>query len=490
MSERPTDWSALGYSSDPVPGDPALVRADGQHYLDIASKLGRISGTLGSLSTGATTGSSSVASLVEGAEQVRSDADRARGRYQAAGDALVGYAYVHDAAQQTTLRALYAARAAQRDEADAQALARSRDRLAREAASAGDDEQARLWTRRAEASRRDAADARAQVGVQRRIADQAVADWDRAARDAISKIDAATGADGLDDSWWDDWGAKALKILADVAEWVSTIAGVLALLVCWIPVIGQALAAALLLIAAISAAVAAVANVVLAATGERSWTEAVISIVGTVLACVGLKTAFVAGKAAFNAIMRTGTRMAAKNGVADGAGKLMMAALMRPGALKRIAAGKTLAGIRGRIGEESVNIISNVGKRGFKAINPVTKKMRNVFPDGVVNWFGTKIFGECKNMGWDNANKVLKVTPQLRTYVDLATGEDDGLLRVFINDQMEADALVGAFHSAITNKSKVILIKFEQVLGTKINAWVQATVGTGVKAPLLGGDAG
>ena len=74
MSERPTDWSALDYGSDPVPGDPA---------------------------------------------QVRADVDAARGRYQAAGDALVEYAHVHDAAQQTTLRALYAARSAKRDVADA-----------------------------------------------------------------------------------------------------------------------------------------------------------------------------------------------------------------------------------------------------------------------------------------------------------------------------------------------------------------------------------
>jgi len=96
-----------------VPGDPEQVRADGQHCQDVAGKLGRISGTLGALSTGATTGSRSVESLMEGARQVRADVDAARGRHQAAGDALVGYAHVHYA----TLRALYAARAAKRDQA-------------------------------------------------------------------------------------------------------------------------------------------------------------------------------------------------------------------------------------------------------------------------------------------------------------------------------------------------------------------------------------
>ena len=338
MSERPTDWSALDYGSDPVPGDPAQVRADGQHYLDTASAMGRISGTLGALSTGATTGSRSVESLMEGAGQVRADVDAARGRYQAAGDALVEYAHVHDAAQQTTLRALYAARAAKRDAADAQALARSRDRLARQAATAGDQEQAHVWTRRADASRQDAADAAEQVGAQRRIAEQAVADWDRAARAAVSKIDAATSADGLDDSWWDDWGAKALKVLADVAEWVSSIAGVLALLVCWIPIVGQALAATLLLISAISALVAAVANVVLAATGEQSWTAAIVSIIGTVLACVGLG----ALKGAFGTLKVAAGAWKTAGGVAGlGGTRAIGAATLKnfTSSLKNVAAG-------------------------------------------------------------------------------------------------------------------------------------------------------
>ena len=102
-----------------MPGDPALVRADGQHCLDTASAMGRISATLGAVGAGASTGSRSVESLMDGAQQVRQDVDAARGRYQAAGDALVEYAHVHDAAQQTTLRALYAARSAKRDVADA-----------------------------------------------------------------------------------------------------------------------------------------------------------------------------------------------------------------------------------------------------------------------------------------------------------------------------------------------------------------------------------
>ena len=114
---------------------------------------------------------------------------------------------------------------------------------------------------------------------------------DRAAQSSIDDIHAITQHDGLHDSWWDDWGKDLLSVITDVAGWVSSIAGVLALLVCWIPVIGQALAAVFLLVAGIAAVVNAIGNIVLASTGERSWTEAVISIAGAVLAVVGLGAA-------------------------------------------------------------------------------------------------------------------------------------------------------------------------------------------------------
>jgi hypothetical protein len=51
-----------------------------------------------------------------------------------------------------------------------------------------------------------------------------------------------------------------------------------------VPVLGQALLA----IAAIAGVSAAVANIVLVATGEQSWKEAIFSIVMSGLACVGL----------------------------------------------------------------------------------------------------------------------------------------------------------------------------------------------------------
>ena len=132
--------------------------------------------------------------------------------------------------------------------------------------------------------RANAAEEQDRVTAQKQVIDQAVSDRDQAAQTAMSQIEAITSSDGLNDSWWDDWGSKVVSWIADIAEVVAAIAGILALVLCWVPVVGQALLA----IAAIAGVVAAVANIALAATGEKSWTEAIISIVFAALGCVGL----------------------------------------------------------------------------------------------------------------------------------------------------------------------------------------------------------
>ena len=52
----------------------------------------------------------------------------------------------------------------------------------------------------------------------------------------------------------------------------------LAIVVAFIPIVGTALAGVLIVIAAVAAIVSALANITLAATGERSWAEAGIAI--------------------------------------------------------------------------------------------------------------------------------------------------------------------------------------------------------------------
>jgi hypothetical protein len=189
-----------------------------------------------------------------------------------------------DRAQAQSATALAAARTADSRRAEAERLAGVYKGRAREALSRQDVDGQRRWSRLERSKRQEAVDEAGRVGGQRRVVEAAVADRDRAARAAISRIEQVTSADGLDDSWWDRWGAAVVSLIARVAEVVACVAGVLALVLCWVPVLGQALLA----IAAIAGVVAALANVVLAATGERSWGEAIISIAFAALGCVGL----------------------------------------------------------------------------------------------------------------------------------------------------------------------------------------------------------
>src|SRR5690606_41998883 len=94
--------------------------------------------------------------------------------------------------------------------------------------------------------------------------------------------------------------------IADIADMVSTIAGVLAIVVAFIPVVGQALAGVLIVIAAVAAIVSAVANITLAATGERSWAEAGIAIAGGAVALIGLGRAAKPARGLSKTIARAG----------------------------------------------------------------------------------------------------------------------------------------------------------------------------------------
>lgn len=278
------DWSPVGLSADPVPGDPEIVRHGGEEYLEVAEAIARAQRTLAHIDLGSFVISEAVDAVRTTASEVAENIGRAHARYESTGDALVTYATTLSTSQTE-------ARAALRDAVDAVSVAeesRSAQRRYLRLARDTDDPQAALYyeqladERAVEVSLAETAraDARSRV-------EGAVTARDKAAETAIESIERTTRGDSLGDSWWDDWGKDVLTIVTDVAGWVATIAGVLAIAVCWIPVIGQALAGALLVVAGIAAIVNALGNITLAIDGERSWTEAGLSIVGAVLSFVG-----------------------------------------------------------------------------------------------------------------------------------------------------------------------------------------------------------
>ncbi|MFE7407733.1 polymorphic toxin-type HINT domain-containing protein [Isoptericola sp. NPDC057559] len=309
---RPSDWSPVGLDSDPTPGDPVLVLAGGQDYLEVAGSIDDAAGAMSRLDVAGTV-SQAVDALMETKEDTVSEIRRAHSRYQATGEALVDYARTLDRVQAETLAALEKARSA-RDAADS--AAGSRDRYQDLADQATDVEEKREYQQQADAAGGNADDANGQAAAARSDIEGSVADRDRAASDAVSRIEDITSGDDLNDSWWDDWGSKVVAAIADIADMISTIAGLLAIVVAFIPVVGTALAGVLIVVAAVAAIVSALANITLAATGERSWAEAGIAIAGAALSVIGLggaaKAATGLSKAAFKQGMKSGLKSGAK----------------------------------------------------------------------------------------------------------------------------------------------------------------------------------
>jgi hypothetical protein len=85
--------------------------------------------------------------------------------------------------------------------------------------------------------------------------------------------------DDLGDSWWDNWGAKVVQTIADVAGVVATVCGILSLVVGWIPIVGQALAAMLGAIALVASVISLVANLTLYLTGKGDLMSVVLDAI-------------------------------------------------------------------------------------------------------------------------------------------------------------------------------------------------------------------
>ena len=119
VSFRPSDWSAVGRTVDPTPGDPVVVADGARRYRQVADAINRCAQNLRALEAGASQ-AESVTALLESRDTIVDGVVKAENRYRVAADALDSYAQVLDRVQTDTLNALYAAKDAvtDRDEAN------------------------------------------------------------------------------------------------------------------------------------------------------------------------------------------------------------------------------------------------------------------------------------------------------------------------------------------------------------------------------------
>ncbi len=302
------------YPYNRLKGDPDLLASKARHYASIADAISRSVHALDSVADEDTMKSQSLEKIRETARKVKDDIAKAQDRYRVTADALSEYSGLLRTAQDDAVTAI----AEIEEKQGAANTARSTATRAEYAvAFAPETEAATAQTSATQAAdAADAADAALRSAHQKW--ENAKADKDRAAEAARGKINGVVngeGNKGLNDGWWDNWGATLFQILKTICD----IAGVLAIFLAWVPILGQIL----LVLAAIGAIITLVEAIVKVATGQGTWGDVILAAVGAVLTLFGGKIFAMAAKTFKASIivksgLKTSSSLRALQGVKSG----------------------------------------------------------------------------------------------------------------------------------------------------------------------------
>ncbi|MDD9153942.1 hypothetical protein PUY80_15330 [Plantibacter flavus] len=239
----------------PIPGDPGSIRTWATTYGGIADTIVEASSQLQSLELGEQT-SIAVIEYHDNAQYLGENIALTEPRYRAVHEALTFYADELEAAQQTERDAIAAAEAAETEHASANSDYLTKWEAADTAAhdpAATDAAETRAasdtaWYRLEEAR---IAQGQAQVDLE-----NAQIRAENAGRTAASMITTAVDGDGMNDTWWDDWGKGLYDVLSVVGMVIVGVVAVVAIVGLVLATIGTA---GIALPAAVVAAVGVVA---------------------------------------------------------------------------------------------------------------------------------------------------------------------------------------------------------------------------------------
>jgi hypothetical protein len=252
------------------------VKRAAERYGEVAEHIDTASKRLQTITESTEMTSSAVHAVRTRATKVRTEVVRAKGRYEAIAQALGEYARslraAQDAADDLLARAVAVQHRIDNATTDRTLAARA---LASLDPSATEADRRRVQGRLATA-RTTVSDAEVELQHLRDELEQVVRDRDAAAQRAIDAIGSAQATDRLDDGWWQDWGADAVRSISSIAGNVAAVTGVASLFLGWVPILGPILAG----VALTASIVALAADITLLATGEAGWTNVLLGIAG------------------------------------------------------------------------------------------------------------------------------------------------------------------------------------------------------------------
>lgn len=333
MSSRPTDWSALGYSSDPIPGDPSVVSAAAKRYRDIAETISRAHRSLQSISYRSQ--GHTAQELRNRAEELAVEVNKAHSRCEDAANVLKEYAPCLRQAQRDSVAALNQASPAQDSVRDAR---RQQISLQTELITCRDPRRMTEISQECQRLGRRKESAQASVNAARAKLKAAIEARDKAATKAVSALQEADKNSPLKDGLWERF-REFLQGLRSIAEYVKpfldwagiVLAGITVLVAIACPPVGSAL---LLLGFALTAATTAcnlAINTSKLANGEMSVTqyatETALDLGMLALSAVGLRGSLAGAKA--GAAARKTAEAAAKKAGAHGVTKKILSGTSR-----------------------------------------------------------------------------------------------------------------------------------------------------------------
>ncbi|MBS2939450.1 hypothetical protein KDN32_17045 [Nocardioides sp. J2M5] len=241
------------WDMNPLPGDPNRVKAEGQRLVAAAENMRKAAAALRRMNDGSTYRSEAIDAVRRNADDLALVMDDSRSRFHEAGQALVEYAPKLDAAQQRALRAINAnghtdvtGTAGKAATLKAASIALAANPLATpEERTAADLAYQRAKSRAMEHAAAAAA-ARGEY-------EQARADGDRAALEAMNRISAANKRSKLNDTFGDHFKnfkdrflvptLEAITTVLSVVGDIMTVVGVIVAFVPGLQAVGLALAA-------------------------------------------------------------------------------------------------------------------------------------------------------------------------------------------------------------------------------------------------------
>lgn len=300
MTARAGDWSLLDHGSDPVAGDPAAVRSKASYYADMAETIRKEASRLKTLGQDGDLVGKYAKSLQKDLGDLSGEVDKAYQRYDEVGAALKPFATALDNARAESWGALQDAVRAHGDEVAAQN---------RPQAQAKNDKPLTDAEKSQNSARSQAiSDANAALGRAKTRLSNALSDLKSAGKKAAEAINDGAN-DGLKDHhhWW-DVVVKIIKVVVEILNYAVIVLAVAAIFC-------TGLGAAILLISAVILAL----DIALAATGNGSWMDVAIDVVGLATCGVGsaaAKGGEMAAKSGVKAAVKFETKALAEGGIA------------------------------------------------------------------------------------------------------------------------------------------------------------------------------